>query len=64
MDPRLFASLYDVIDKWMEKNCEEDIWPDIFIDSNLSKNMTNAAATVFSAVMDNQHFVKQELGSD
>ena len=60
MDSHLFDSLEDAIEKWLNDHCEDDEWPNVFVYSNQSKDMAQAAALVFDASVKGQEFAKNE----
>lgn len=44
------------IEKWIEKNCDQDEWPDIVIGDRTAEMMANAAESVFDACLESQQY--------
>jgi hypothetical protein len=60
MNINLKATLYNVMEKWMNENCETDDWPNTYVGNETSNLMAEAAAAVFNAVEEIQVYGKQE----
>jgi len=56
MDLKLKADLYNSIQKWMDKNCDLDVWPNIVIGDRTAEMMTGAAEAVFDACLESQQY--------
>lgn len=56
MDLNLKTDLYNSIQKWMDKNCESDVWPNIVIGDRTAEMMANAAESVFDACLESQQY--------
>jgi len=56
MDLNLKVELYKSIQRWMDKSCESDVWPDIIIGDRTAEMMTNAAEAVFDACLESQQY--------
>lgn len=60
MCPKLKAELYKVIDEWIQRECEKDNWPNIIIGDKTSELMTDAATSVFDAMLESQQYMRRE----
>jgi len=60
MKHRLQADLEAHIEGWIQTNCEEGDWPQIWVDDKLHVRMADAAAAVFDAVLAGQEFAKSQ----
>ena len=49
MSTRLKANLEEVIQNWVDNNCEEEDWPDSWVYIDLVEDMAAAAYLVFMA---------------
>lgn len=59
MDIKLKCSLVDALDKWINSHCEDNTWPEIYIDLYTSTRM----ATSIEAMIDNMS-VSTKHGDD
>jgi len=60
MYPALKAELEAAISEFIEKSCEHDRWPAIYVSATLSMDMANAAESVFDAVVNHEANLKAE----
>lgn len=60
MNPRLYASLVEYIQEWMDTNCEKDYWIDGYVHEGMAESMAKAAGAVVDAMVDVQAFMKRE----
>jgi len=60
MNLELKLKLQKKITEWANENCEESIWPDHYVGENLENFMTEAASSVFDAMMDIQEYLERE----
>lgn len=62
MDSHLFVALEDVINQWIEVNCQDSRWPEVYVYEDQGKDMAKAAALVFDASVKGQQFMEIENG--
>ena len=61
MNLQLKVNLFNKIVEWTNENCEDaEIWTNAWVGNNINKLMTDAAASVFDAVVDVQDLLKAE----
>ncbi len=58
MKTNLFASLENVLEKWLNNHCEDDEWPSAYVYDNQSRDMAKAAELVFDASIKGQTFLE------
>ena len=58
MKTKQLHELERAITKWMEKECDDSDWPDVYAPDGLISNMAKAAAAVFDANAEGQIFAK------
>lgn len=62
MKPALYASLVEHLQKWVNSNCEENNWPDMYWGNATVECMAKAAAAVVDACEESQAYAIQEGG--
>ena len=60
MNTKLLADLEQAISDWVERNCEQDEWPDRYFYQDQHVDMAGAAARVFDASCKGQEFAENE----
>jgi hypothetical protein len=60
MNIYLKAKLYELMELWINENCETDDWPDIYIGGKTSEFMAEAAASVFDSIEEFQTYCVKE----
>ena len=61
MNTRLRATLEAAMEKWLNKHCGDDDWPDIWCHHTLASDMATAAVSVFDATLAGQRFYRDEV---
>lgn len=56
MNFELKNSLIDAIQKWADKNCDKDKWPEIIVGDETIYHMASAAESVFDACLESQQY--------
>lgn len=59
MNIKLKSSLIEVIDKWMNKHCDDDEWPNAYVYRDLAGDMATGAEIVFDANVKGQKFAEE-----
>lgn len=60
MNTQLKARLEIKIQEWIDENCEEDYWPQIWMGDFTVELMATAAMSVFNACQDSQEYAERE----
>ena len=62
MQPKMFANLFEAIEKFVEQNCETPEWEqeDMFAHENLVLQMAKAAELIFHAAAESSRFTKEQ----
>lgn len=61
MKPKLYAELWQVIDKFIQSNAEKEQLPtDVFIDEELTDFMAKAAALAFDASISSAEYAERQ----
>lgn len=60
MKPKLYAELWQVIDKFIKSNAAKEQLPNVFIDEKLTDFMTKAAALAFDASISSAEYTERE----
>lgn len=63
MRTSLKLKLEQAIDKWMQDNCDDDDWPDMYVYGDLYVDMATAAEQVFDSSHKGQKFADNEQNS-
>lgn len=61
MNARLYANLVELMEKFIEENCESDNWPDFWADEDLAEDMASAAKLVIIGRVKAQRFYRDEV---
>ena len=64
MNPRLYSSLFKVIEDFIEEECESDEWQydSFFAPENMAELMTNAASNIYDAIKESSRFTSDSIG--
>ena len=62
MSTRILAELEKHMNTVIDKNCEEDDWPNFYVHQQLAAQMAQAAYNVFKASVDGQEYAKSQIG--
>lgn len=64
MNPKMFAELFEAMNKFVEQNCESPEWEktNFLSHENLELHMAKAAEIVFDATVESSVFTRDQSG--